>query len=131
MTSFMMPLTAIQPSQLYISAAKLAQIESWFDPAHLADYDPLPVKRLAERVVFTDGHTRALAALRAGLAAVRVAWDEDDLDWDAYAICVAWCLADGITTTADLAGRIVTAGEYEVVWLDRCRVMQAELHDHP
>ena len=30
----------------------------------------------------TDGHTRAVAAVRAGLKTVPLVWDEDELDWD-------------------------------------------------
>ena len=33
----------------------------------------------------TDGHTRAVAAIKAGLDHVPLVWDKDELDWD------KWC----------------------------------------
>jgi hypothetical protein len=124
---FFKSLNELQPSQLYISAAKLARVRRDFDPQRPASLAPIPIKALGGRVIMTDGHTRALAALLAGLAEVPVVWDEDDLDWEAYQICVDWCLAEGIRTVADLQDRVVLAAEYEVVWHQRCREMQRDL----
>ena len=56
-------LSDIQPSQFYVSMEKLAQVEHWFRPDDLSNFEPVPVKRL-------DGHTRALAACRNGLDGV-------------------------------------------------------------
>ena len=119
---FVQRLDQIQPSQLYVSEAKLAQVQE--APGLL---EPLPVKRLAGRVVLTDGHTRALAAWQAGHARIEVYWDQDELDWEAYGICVAWCDEAGIRTVADLAGRVVSPADYEVLWLQRCARMQRAL----
>lgn len=121
------PLRDLQPSQLYVSREKLATVlASWSDrsPATLG---PLPVKRYADRLVLTDGHTRALAAHRAGLAAVLVMPDEDDLDDEAYEVCVRWCLEAGIESVADLDARVVSPEDYERLWLDRCRTLHREL----
>ena len=117
----------LQPSQLYVSREKLATVlASWPDrsPATLG---PLPVKRHADRLVLTDGHTRALAAHRAGLAAVLVVDDEDALDDEAYEICVRWCLEAGIESVADLDAHVVSPEDYERLWLDRCRALHREL----
>ena len=119
---FVVRLDDLQPSQLYISEAKLARVEEK-DGAQ----GPLPVKQLAGRVVLTDGHTRAFAAWQAGRRDIEVYWDPDELDWEAYEICVAWCRAAGIRSVAGLAGRVVPPEEYEVAWLQRCAVMQQEL----
>lgn len=124
---FYKPLDELQPSQLYISAAKLACVQRDFDPARSDTLEPIPIKALDGRVIMTDGHTRALAAYLAGLTEVPVVWDEDELDWEAYQICVEWCLEAGIRTIADLQDRIVPAEEYEVVWHQRCREMQRGL----
>ena len=124
---FFKPLEELQPSQLYISAAKLAHVQRTFDPQRPESLDPIPIKALGDRVIMTDGHTRALAALLAGLAEVPVVWDEDELDWEAYQICVDWCLTEGIRTIADLQDRVVPAAAYEVVWYQRCREMQRDL----
>ena len=54
-------------------------------------------------------------------------WDEDDLDWKAYEICVRWCKEEGIRTIADLASRIVDEENYEKLWFARCRRMHDQL----
>jgi hypothetical protein len=119
-----MRLSQIQPSQLYISAAKLARVQAAFDPRQPASLGPLPVVMLEGQVVLTDGHTRAFAAFLAGLDEVLTYWDEDELDWEAYRICVRWCKEAGIRTIADLTERVVDAQAYEQLWRGRC----AEMH---
>lgn len=117
----------LQPSQLYISWDKLTKVQSRFDFSNPRDIDPLPVKVLEGMQVMTDGHTRALAAYLAGLSAVPTYADPDDLDWDAYQICVDWCRAEGIYSVADLADRVVNSEDYERLWYERCRAMQSDL----
>jgi hypothetical protein len=60
----------------------------------------------------------------AGLDEMPTYWDEDELDWEAYRICVRWCGEAGIRTVADLAGRVVDPETYERLWRRRC----AEMH---
>jgi hypothetical protein len=62
-----------------------------------------------------------------GISEVRVYWEEDELDWDAYEVCVDWCKKEGINTIADLKERVIPSKEYQVLWLDRCEKMQREL----
>jgi len=124
---FLLPLTEIQPSQLYISTAKLADVLRWWNPTRLETLPPIPVKALNGRIVATDGHTRALAAYRCGFDRVPVVWDEDNLDWEAYQICVDWCLAEGIRSAPDLEGRLLAPEDYDVLWLGRCAAMQDAL----
>ena len=97
------------------------------DPLKPESLDPIPVKELGNQVIFTDGHTRAFAAFLCGFSEVRVFWDEDELDWEAYEICVKWCKEEGVYTVADLRDRVVASGEYEVLWLKRCKEMQTSL----
>ena len=120
--TFILRLDEIQPSQLYLNEAKVAAVQ-----AGRGSPEPLPVKRLGGQVVLTDGHTRAFVAWQAGQRHVEVYWDGDELDWEAYEICVDWCRAEGIHTVADLAHRIVPAEDYKVVWLARCARMQRRL----
>ena len=122
-----MALGDIQPSQLWVSAEKLAQVQKRWPTIDAHTFPPLPVKRLGDRVVMTDGHTKALAGYLSGLSQIRVYWDEDDLDWEAYEICVAWCQADGIRSVADLKDRVVSEADYERLWYGRCRAMHQEL----
>lgn len=124
---FFLPLASLQPSQLYISRTKLARVLAWWKPPTLETPDPIPVKRLNNRIIYTDGHTRAFAAYRHGFTEVPVYWDEDELDWEAYQICVDWCLDEGIRTIADLENRVISPENYEILWRGRCRVMQEEL----
>jgi hypothetical protein len=124
---FLMKLDEIQPSQLFISSEKLAQVMKGFNPQRPESLEPIPVKKLGNQIVFTDGHTRAFAAFLSGLSEVRVFWDEDELDWEAYEICVEWCKEEGILTIADLKGRVVAQKEYEELWLKRCEEMQQNL----
>ncbi len=124
---FLKSLDEIQPSQLLVSSGKLAYVMERFDPPNPDSLDPIPVKALDGDVIFTDGHTRALAVFLSGLPEVRVFWDEDDLDWDAYRICVEWCKTEGIFTIAGLKDRIISPEDYEVLWHNRCREMQQSL----
>ncbi len=120
-------LAELQPSQLFVSSEKLAQIIRGLDSDGLGSLEPLPIKELDGRVILTDGHTRALAAFMRGFDEVPVYWDEDELDWEAYRICVAWCQEAGVHTVLDLAGRILGPDDYELLWHERCRQMQQEL----
>ncbi len=126
---FLKRLDELQPSQLFVSAEKLSSVMKEDTAVTVEGVQPVPVKKLQDRVVLTDGHTRALAAVLSGLAEIRVFWDEDDLDWEAYDICVAWCREEGIRTVADLRDRVVSAEVYQEVWLERCRAMHAELEE--
>jgi ribosomal protein S18 acetylase RimI-like enzyme len=117
----------LQPSQFYISEKKLKDIEAWLNPADLSCFEPIPVKLLDGRPVMTDGHTRAVAALRAGLEVVPLVWDEDELSWDMYRACVAACREHGIESPRDLMTRIISEEEYREKWDKWCDRMQAEV----
>ena len=120
-------LRELQPSQFYISEKKLREVEAWLDPAELSRFEPIPVKLLDGLPVMTDGHTRAVAALRAGLEAVPLVWDEDDMDWDMYRACVAACRERGIFSPEALPDRILPAADYAEKWDAWCDRMQAEV----
>ena len=124
--SFMMQLDEIQPSQLFINSEKLSLVMKISD-ANPRSIEFIPVKKIGDRVVFVDGHTRAFASFLRGMSEVKVYWEEDELDWDEYEICVDWCRKEGINTIADLKERVIPSKEYQVLWLDRCEKMQREL----
>jgi hypothetical protein len=121
------PLYRLQPSQLFISREKLTHLQDRIDFSILQEIPPIPIKRLDGRWVMTDGHTRAFAAHCAGLDRVPTVLDDDPLDWEAYGICVRWCLEAGITRIADLENRVLSAKDYEDLWLTRCQAMQQAL----
>lgn len=124
---FRVAIDRLQPSQLYISEAKLLRLDARVGPAHVHRLHPVPVRRVGEMLMLTDGHTRTYAAWRDGQTEVDAVWEEDELDWEAYAECVAWCRAEGIRSVADLSDRVVSGVDYERLWLDRCRVLQERL----
>jgi hypothetical protein len=66
------------------------------------------------------------ALSKMGIQEARVIWDEDDMDWDAYWICVQWCLEEGVESVIDLENRILDAEDYQRLWLDRCKRMRKE-----
>lgn len=115
----------IQPSQFYISEKKLHDIEIWLDPTDLSVFDPIPIKLLDGSPVMTDGHTRAVAALRAGLDSVPLAWDNDDLDWEMYRKCVEECRTRHILSPNDLLPQIISESDYKEKWDKWCDIMQA------
>ena len=121
--SFLIDLLSIQPSQLYINKKKLAKI------LEEERERVIPIKQLNNKIIFTDGHTRAYAAYIQGKKQITVEWDDEELDWEAYQICVDWCIAEKITTITDLVDKIIEDEEYQILWLERCRVMQKELKE--
>jgi hypothetical protein len=123
----LMDLKDIQPSQLYISSKKLENVLAWFTPIDYDSYDALPIKSLNGKIIFTDGHTRAYATYISGVKTIKVYWDEDELDWNAYQICVDWCNSEGINSIEDLHARVIEPSEYEVLWIERCRNLYKEL----
>ena len=76
----------------------------------------------------TDGHTRCVAALLAGLTAVPFVWEQDELNWEMYRRCVAACKEKGIFSMNELQSRIISASEYEIKWNQWCDGMQAEVN---
>ena len=122
--TFMMKLDKIQPSQLYISSEKLSNVMKNFNANSI---EPIPVKKLGDDIIFVDGHTRAFAAYLYGLKEIPVYWEYEELDWEAYKICVEWCKKEGIYTIADLGNRVIPHREYEILWYRRCEEMQRNL----
>jgi hypothetical protein len=99
---FMMKLNEIQPSQLYINSEKLSLVMKTFDSNNPELMEPIPIKELGNKIVFVDGHTQAFAAFLHNFSEVPVYLEDEELDWDAYEICVEWCRKEQIHTIADL-----------------------------
>lgn len=117
----------IQPSQFYLSAGKIEQIKTWFSPTDLSNFVPIPIKELNGHIIFTDGHTRAFVAYKAGLKRIPFYWDEEDLDWEMYQICVDACRKRNIASVADFQSRILPVSDYKRDWIGWCEVMQEVL----
>ena len=120
----------LQPSQFYISQAKLSNIQAWFHKDDLSNFEPLPVKVLDGIPVLTDGHTRAVSAILAGLESVPLVYDEDELDWKLYSYCVKQCKQRGIHSPYDLVDRVISAYEYEEKWIGWCEQISSKLQQN-
>ena len=120
-------LKELQPSQFWISERKLKDVRAWFNPSCLSNFAPIPVKILDGIPVMTDGHTRAAAALLAGLDSVPLVWDRDDMDWEMYRECVRACRERKIFSPEDLTSRILPEDQYHKKWDLWCDRMQAEI----
>lgn len=126
---FLMSLKDIQPSQLYISTKKLAKIQEKIDPNNKESLEIIPVKKLGNDIIYSDGHTRAYAAHLLGWQEVRVEWETEELDWEMYEICVDWCKTDGIYTIADLSSRVISHKNYEILWYERCNQLKKQMEE--
>ncbi len=124
---FEMDLGNIQPSQLYISNQKLAKVKEKFDPKDISTLDTIPIKKLRNTIFYTDGHTRAFAAYQAGYEKIPVIWENEELDWEMYEICIKWCRGAGIYTIADLNTRVVKQKDYKSLWYKRCDDLNKKL----
>ncbi|MCP8968590.1 hypothetical protein [Ectobacillus ponti] len=121
MRTFYMDLRLLQPSRLYISQGKLDRLKhSAFNPFNYHNHAPLPIQRLGGTIFLTDGHTRAYSYYRSGVQAVRVYWDDDELDMDLYETCLRWCAEEGIRWIGDLDHRVLPHEEYVEAWIHRC-----------
>ncbi len=117
----------LQPSQFYISSRKLKAVENWFDRGDLSSFEPIPIKLINGKPVMTDGHTRAVAAIKAGLLYVPLVWEDEELDWYMYKKCVEACVKMGINSPALLADRVISDSEYRIKWHKWCDEMHAEV----
>lgn len=120
-------LADIHPSQFYISQKKIDGILLWFQKDDLSNFEPILIKLLNGIPVITDGHTRAVVAIKSGLTKVPLRWDEDEMDWEMYQRCVDTCKEKGISTPYDLVDCIVSAEEYKLLWIDWCDKMHDEV----
>ena len=118
-----LPLSAVHPTQLFLSSEKLEDAVEWFDFDD-PDYDALPVFEHDGEWHLSDGHTRAFLAHLAGADELRVSRDEglrEEHDFGVYRAAIGWCADAGVESVADLAGRVVEPDTFEEVWLARCQ----------
>ena len=114
----------ITPSQLYLSRKRLSDLEEKEE-----DIEPLPVKRIGNKLFFTDGHHRAFILLKRGRKEIEVYQDEDDLDWLKYLICVDWCREKDIESISDLDGMIESEEDFKELWIERCQRMHKKVDE--
>ena len=125
MKTFEVNIDQLQPSQIYINQAKLDKVKKWLKPE---DLPALPVIKMSGKLVLTDGHTRAVAALLAGCEKISVYDDEDELDLVNYQTYVAWALTEQIDSPRKLLGRVVSEEDFQKLWIERCEKLDQELN---
>ncbi len=128
MNTFIKSISEIQPSQLYINKEQFSKAEKYINSVGLDNLEPLPIKKIGQKIFFTDGHAKALALFKAGKEEVKVYWDEEDLDWIQYFVYLNWCEEAGIKQIKDLDDRIINDLDYQRLWLTKCRLMHENLH---
>lgn len=126
---FKMKINKIQPSQLYLNLKKINILLKNSNFKHIKKMDPIPIKKLNNQIIFTDGHTRAYLYWKNGCKKIIVSWEDEDLDWEVYQICVDWCKEAGIKFISDLNNRIINNDIYEEKWINRCQTMQQKLEE--
>ncbi|MFW9922695.1 MAG: hypothetical protein ACFFDW_05315 [Candidatus Thorarchaeota archaeon] len=124
---FELELIKIQPSQLYISKKKLEIILTKFNPTDINTLGVIPIKKLGQDIIYTDGHTRAFVAYLKGFEKIQAEWETENLDWEMYQECVNWCKDENIYSIVDLRTRIIEHEDYKILWYDRCEKMQKEI----
>ena len=127
-SSFKMKLSKIQLSQLYISKQKLEKVNEKFNPQDFSTLGLIPIKKLGNTIFYTDGHTRAFTAHQAGLTKIPVIWEDTELDWEFYKICIQWCKDERLFTIADLSKRVINHKDYEILWYKRCAKLENKLN---
>ena len=125
---FLFELLKIQPSQLYISKRKLRKVKKKIK-RNDNKIEPVPIKKIGVDFVCTDGHTRTFAAYQMGLNKIPFEWEDEELDWEMYKICINWCKERGIFTIKDLENRVVNHSKYKKLWYKRCKIMQQEVEN--
>lgn len=110
----------IQPSQFYISEKKIEDINKWFNPNDLSNFEAIPVKELNGKIIFTDGHTRAYVAYKAGIKNIPLYLENEELSWDVYQICVDECNIRGVFSIKDLDNKVLNQNDYKTLWNEWC-----------
>jgi hypothetical protein len=125
---FTVNILSLQPSQLFINKDKLKAIEEIAKIPNVSNFSPLPVKMLNDKMILTDGHTRATFLYLHGIISITVQWDDP---WDSpllnkkvYQQCVDWCIKEGVLNIANLSKRIISKEAYEIQWIQKCASLQ-------
>jgi hypothetical protein len=117
-----LPVAALRPTQLYLSAAKLSAVLEEF--ADGPDPGPLPAFEYEGEWYLSDGHTRAFAAYLGGVEELWIERDPEvrtEYDFELYRECIEWCREARVESVADLSGRVLPHDEFEDAWIERCR----------
>ncbi|OLS27872.1 MAG: hypothetical protein HeimC3_01660 [Candidatus Heimdallarchaeota archaeon LC_3] len=126
---FLKKASEIQPSQLYLNAAKISKVKELYKPISLDSLPPIPIKELDNEIIFTDGHHRAYVAVSMGLKDLPVYWEtENNLSWNLYKVCVNWCKSENIYEILDLRKKIVKNTDFKNLWIKKCTDLRKEMN---
>ena len=120
------PVIDLGVSQIYLNENKLNNIQKWFDPTDLSNFDPLPVHNFGNgKLTLTDGHTRAFWAYTMGIKELPIVYDSDDIvasetGKKLYKNSITWCEHFKIHSVSDLKDRIISDLLYNELWIGRC-----------
>lgn len=107
----------LSPSQFYINEDSIELLRDNFD---INLFEPVPVKRLGDNLVMTDGHTRTCYLIERGFDYIPTIEETSELDWEAYSINVQDCKKRGIISAVDLVKCIVSNDEFQLKWNKYC-----------
>lgn len=125
MKKFKIGILEVQPSQMYINKEKLNVVNK------IEKTDVIPVKKIGEKLFFTDGHTRVLSYYLRGIEEIEVYIDEDNMDWRLYSLHVKNCEDNNIKNISDLKNRIISDEEYKVKWIRFCDDLEKRVKNNP
>ncbi|MDH5403753.1 MAG: hypothetical protein OEY49_14750 [Candidatus Heimdallarchaeota archaeon] len=117
---FELDINQIQPSQLFLSELKLQSVQKFIDINGFDNLPPIPVKKRNNLIFMTDGHHRAYITHLFGYNKLKVVWEDEELDWYEYDICIKWCMEEDIKSITNLEYRILPHEEFLIKWIKRC-----------
>ena len=121
----MMDLLKIRPTRLYISGLKSEKVKQQYAPLSVNNIDPIPIFNRNGVIYFSDGYTCAFFAYLNGVTQILVYWDQDDLAWGLYDICISWCEDAGTKTIVDFKDAVISHESYKILWIQRCECLSS------
>lgn len=115
---FKIGIDKITPGQLTVSKDKLSRVNKWINkPEDIV----ITCMKIGDKLVAIDGHTRLVAAYNKGFQYVYAFLDLENDSMGLYKTCVKWCEEENILTIEDLANKVVTPKEHQILWINRCQ----------
>lgn len=127
---FTLRLDEIQPSQVYVSQAKLNSVSYALQCGGPMLLAPVSVIKINDRWTLSDGHSRCLGLFLNGYSEVSVYEDEEICDVLMYKQCVKWCNEEALFSIPDLKDQIIPHPVFESFWLRRCRIMHKLMYQN-
>lgn len=120
MNTFRVHIDQLQPSQPYLSRARLDIIMR--NTAFLLK--PVAVRELNGRLCAIEGHERLFALQTLGSVEADVYIDESGKDAKIWQKCVEITISMGVATIQDLEDRMLTPSGYRQLWIERKRELE-------